>query len=145
MPGNPLMKMIAPLCEMCASSFLEMSLSWTFQMIAKPGKRLSSIILTTILLIPPQAIVYEWQFCSQLKIQAFQSVQDDYLAQHVDDPDALENTEKRIQYGKYLCTEEEWVFLYGKIGHNIHTLPFHKRTNHNENNRECWKTYIKMI
>ena len=50
-----------------------------------------------------------------MKIQALQVIQEDFTAQHSDDPNALKNAKKRVEYGKDMCTKEEWKFQYGKI------------------------------
>lgn len=57
-----------------------------------------------------------------MKIQAFQVIQEDFQAQYKDDPDALRDVEKRKEYGKDMCTEEEWGFLYGQVDNEASTI-----------------------
>jgi hypothetical protein len=47
---------------------------------------------------------------------------DGLKAQYKDDPDALKDAEKRKEYGKDMCTEEEWAFLYGQIDNEASTI-----------------------
>jgi hypothetical protein len=57
-----------------------------------------------------------------MKSLGFDTVLEDFNSQHVDDPDAMKNVQKRIEFGEYWCTSGEWKFLYGKIEDDVSTL-----------------------
>ena len=77
-----------------------------------------------------------------MKIQAFQVVQEDFAAQHPDDRDALQNAKKRIEYGKDMCTKEEWKFQYGQIDDDVSSMALaRKRLIHKQNREHHW-TFI---
>ena len=62
------------------------------------------------------------QHRSHMKLQAFQAVQEDFEAQHPDDPEALRSTEKRMEYGKEMMSEDGWRFLCSEFDDDVSTL-----------------------
>jgi hypothetical protein len=61
-----------------------------------------------------------------MKIQAFQMVQEDFEAKHHGEPDALRSTEKRIEYGKEMMSEDGWRFLCSEFDDEVSTPIFNK-------------------
>jgi hypothetical protein len=62
-----------------------------------------------------------------MKLQAFQVVQEDFEAQHPDDPGALRSTEKRIEYGNEMMSEDGWRFLCSEFDDKVSTPLFNKK------------------
>jgi len=54
-----------------------------------------------------------------MKTLAFDSVLENFISEHDDDPDAMKNAQKRIDYGKYWCTPNDWKFMYGRIDDDV--------------------------
>jgi hypothetical protein len=50
-----------------------------------------------------------------MKTLGFEIVCEDFKSEHKDDPGAIKNARKRIEYGEYWCAHQEWKFLYGTI------------------------------
>lgn len=59
-----------------------------------------------------------------MKTTSFDYVLEDFISEHEDDPDAMKNAQKRIEYGKKWCTPHEWKFMYGKIEDDVSTFLF---------------------
>jgi hypothetical protein len=56
-----------------------------------------------------------------LKLQAFQAVQEDFEAQHPGEPEVLRSTEKRMEYGKEMMSEDGWRFLCSEFDNKVST------------------------
>ena len=54
-----------------------------------------------------------------MKTLGFDIVCEDFKSEHADNPDAMKSAKKRIEYGKYWCTQNDWKFLYGKIEDDV--------------------------
>src|ERR1700734_1348155 len=59
-----------------------------------------------------------------MKTLAFDSVLEDFSSEHDDDPDAMKKAKKRVNYGKYWCTPNNWKFMYGKIENDVSNFLF---------------------
>jgi hypothetical protein len=59
-----------------------------------------------------------------MKTLGYENVLEDFNSEHADDPDAMKNAQKRIEYGKNWCTTHEWKFLYGRIEDDVRTFWF---------------------
>jgi hypothetical protein len=59
-----------------------------------------------------------------MKTLGFDNVLEDFKSEHDDDPDAIKNAKKRVQYGKYLCTINDWKFMYGRIENDVSSFLF---------------------
>ena len=54
-----------------------------------------------------------------MKTLGFDNVLEDFNTKYDDDPDAIKNAKKRIEYGKYWCAPNDWKFMYGKIEDDV--------------------------
>ena len=54
-----------------------------------------------------------------MKTLGFDTVLKDFKAEHDDNPDAMKNAQKVVDYGKYWCQSKECLFLYGKIEDDV--------------------------
>lgn len=61
-----------------------------------------------------------------MKLQAFQAVQEDFEAHYSGDPEALRSTEKRMEYGKEMMSEDGWRYLCSEFDDNVSTPIFSK-------------------
>ena len=59
-----------------------------------------------------------------MKTLGFENVLENFNSQYADDPDAMKDAKKRIEYGKYWCTPLDWKFLYGNIEDEVRTFWF---------------------
>lgn len=62
-----------------------------------------------------------WDYRSRIKTKAMQVVEEDFIATHGEE--ALGDVEKRIAYGKSLCTKGDHKFTFGIINPNVR-VPF---------------------
>jgi hypothetical protein len=51
-----------------------------------------------------------------------ENVVDNFNAEHDDDPDAIKNAAKRVEYGKYWCAPSNWRFMYGRIEDDVMSI-----------------------
>jgi hypothetical protein len=54
-----------------------------------------------------------------MKTLGFDTVLEDFNSEHDDDPDAMKNAQKIIDYGKYWCQPNEWRFMYGTLEDDV--------------------------
>ena len=84
-----------------------------------------------------------------MKTQGYDSVLESFISENDDDPDAMKNAQKRIEFGRYWCTPTEWKFLYGRIEDDVRTSKFYSSslTSIHADYRELcqWKTYIWVL
>jgi hypothetical protein len=59
-----------------------------------------------------------------MKTLGFENVLEDFNSKHADNPYAMNNAKKRIEYGKNWCAPNDWKFMYGKIEDNVSTVWF---------------------
>jgi hypothetical protein len=59
-----------------------------------------------------------------MKTLGFDSVLEEFNSEHADDADAMKNAQKRIEFGKYWCTQHDWKFMYGTIEDDVSTFRF---------------------
>ena len=62
-----------------------------------------------------------WDYRSWMKTKAMQVVEEDFIAKYGEE--ALKDVEKRIAYGKSLCTKGDHKFTFGIINPNV-SVPF---------------------
>ena len=60
-----------------------------------------------------------------MKTLGFETVLEDFISQHDDDPDAMKNTQKRVDYGNYWCQSNEWKFMYGMLEDDVRIYLIH--------------------
>ena len=49
-------------------------------------------------------------------------VQEDFEAKHSDDPDILRSTNKRMEYGEEMLSEDGWRFLCSEFDDNVSSI-----------------------
>lgn len=57
-----------------------------------------------------------------MKTLGFDSVLESFISENDDDPDAMKNARKRIEFGKYWCTPMDWKFMYGSIEDDVRSF-----------------------
>jgi hypothetical protein len=65
----------------------------------------------------------ESQYRHRMKTLGFDSVLEDFKSEHDDDPDAMKNAQKIVDYGNYWCESEEWKFMYGNVEDDVRNFP----------------------
>lgn len=80
-----------------------------------------------------------------MKTLAFDSVLESFNSENDDDPDAMKNAQKRIEFGKYWCTPKDWKFMYGGIQDDVRTFTSSSLTLTHTDYRELWRTYTWVL